>query len=326
MSEEDLTTSATESPVRLGISSCLLGDRVRYDGGHARDHFLTDTLGRFVTYVPVCPETEYGLGVPREAMRLVGDPASPRLMTIHSGKDHTAGMTAWAAGKVRELEREDLDGFIFKSRSPSSGMERVKVYDEKGRPSPKGTGMFAAAFMKHFPLLPVEEEGRLHDPVLRENFIERIFTLRRWRELLSKGEDRGNLVSFHTRHKLLLLSHSPGHYRTMGKLVAHPEELPPNEILARYGHLLADAMRLRATPAKHCNVLEHMMGYFKRQLSGDEKRELIDIIALYRKAHVPLIVPVTLLNHYVRKYRQEYLAGQYYLCPHPVELRLRNHV
>ena len=205
-------------------------------------------------------------------------------------------------------------------------MERVKVYNDRGMPAPRGVGIFAAVFMKHFPLLPVEEEGRLYDPVLRENFIERIFTLKRWRELLSKGESRGNLVSFHSRHKLLLLSHSPGHYRTMGHLVGRAVDFPLTDVLREYGVLLTEAMRLKATPAKHSNVLDHMMGYFKRQLSSDEKRELIEIIALYRKEHIPLIVPVTLLNHYVRKYGQEYLAEQYYLSPHPIELHLRNHV
>lgn len=326
MVEEDREAGTADRPIRLGISSCLMGNKVRFDGGQKQDRFLTDTLGRYVTYLPVCPEVECGLGVPREAMRLVGAPARPRLVTVRSGKDYTELMTAWALKRVVELEKEDLCGFIFKSRSPSSGMERVKVYNEQGIPSPQGAGMFAAAFMEHFPLLPVEEEGRLHDPALRENFIERIFTLKRWRETLSKGESRGKLVSFHTRHKLLLLSHSPKHYRELGNLVGRAGESPLKDVLIEYGSLLTDAMRLKATPAKHSNVLEHMMGYFKKALSGDEKQELIRIIALFRKGHVPLIVPVTLLNHYVRKYDQEYLKEQYYLNPHPVELHLRNHV
>jgi uncharacterized protein YbgA (DUF1722 family)/uncharacterized protein YbbK (DUF523 family) len=317
---------AREALIRLGISSCLLGNEVRYDGGHKKDHFLTDTLGRFVEYVPVCPEVECGLGIPREAMRLVGNPASPRLVTIRSGKDHTALMTEWALGKVAELERENLVGFIFKSRSPSSGMERVKVYNEKGMPSLHGVGIFASIFMDHFSLLPAEEEGRLHDPALRENFIERIFTLKRWRETVAREESRRSLVAFHTRHKLLLLAHSPKHYREMGSLVGHAGEAPLPDILSQYVRLLVEALRFKATPAKHTNVLEHMMGYFKKRLSGDEKQELLEIITLFRKGHVPLIVPVTLVNHYVRKYDQAYLKEQYYLNPHPIELRLRNHV
>ncbi|MGV8075394.1 MAG: YbgA family protein, partial [Syntrophobacteraceae bacterium] len=310
---------------RLGISKCLLGEKVRYDGEGKRDHFLTDSLGQFVEYVPVCPEVEYGLPVPREAMRLVGNPDAPRLMTVHTKTDHTDGMLSWASKRVLELEKEDLCGFIFKSRSPSSGMERVKVYDEKGIPQYKGVGMFARAFMEHFPLLPVEDEGRLNDPGLRENFIERIFALKRWRDLLSCGKNIGAVVEFHTRHKLLLLSHSPEKYRVMGKLVAHAKEVPLDEFYARYITLFMDSLKLKATLPKHINVLQHTMGYFKQQLSADEKQELLDILGLYRQGHVPLIVPVTLINHYVRKYDQRYLSEQYYLHPHPIELRLRNH-
>ena len=191
--------------IKLGISACLLGKNVRYDGGHKLDRFLTDTLGQFVEYVPVCPEVECGLPIPREAMHLEGDPESPRLVTSRTKQDMTERMVQWAKKRVVNLEEEDLLGFIFKSDSPSSGMERIKVYNEKEMPVKKGVGMFARIFMQHFPLLPFEDEGRLHDPKLRENFIERTFTLKRWRELLGKKESRGNIVDFHTRHKLLWL-------------------------------------------------------------------------------------------------------------------------
>ncbi|UCG14989.1 MAG: DUF523 domain-containing protein, partial [Deltaproteobacteria bacterium] len=170
-----------EKGIRLGISTCLLGENVRYDGGHKRDRFITDTLGQFVQFVPVCPEAECGLGIPRESMHLKGSPESPRLITTRTKIDHTDRMLAWARIRVRQLEKEDLCGFIFKSNSPSSGMERVRIYNEAGMPEKKGVGIFARAFMDHFPLLPVEEEGRLHDVKLRENFIERIFALKRWR-------------------------------------------------------------------------------------------------------------------------------------------------
>jgi uncharacterized protein YbbK (DUF523 family) len=205
--------------IKLGISTCLLGENVRYDGGHKLDRFLTDTLRQYVEYVPVCPEVEYGLGVPRESMHLEGNPDSPRLVTIRTKQDMTDCMVQWAQKRVVQLEREDLCGFIFKSDSPSSGMERIRVYNEKGIPVKKGVGIFARIFMDHFSLLPVEDEGRLHDPELRENFIERIFTLKRWREVLGKKESRGNVVDFHTKHKLLILSHSPKYYQMMGKLV-----------------------------------------------------------------------------------------------------------
>ena len=311
--------------IKIGISACLLGEPVRYDGQHKLDTFLRDTLGQYVDYVPVCPEVEVGLGVPREAMHLSGDPASPRLVTIKTGIDHTDRMNAWAQQRVGELEREGLCGFIFKSRSPSSGMERVKVYNEKGVAVKTGVGLFAAAFMAHFPLLPVEEEGRLQDMDLRENFIERIFTLQRWRAMLESGRTLRNLIAFHAAHKYLLLSHSESHCRRMGKLVAAGSELPVRDLVTQYETLLLQAMALQSTRRKQVNVLQHIMGYFKKGLSADEKQELLEIIGQYAEGILPLIVPVTLLNHYVRKYQEAYLTGQFYLNPHPVELQLRNH-
>ena len=317
---------AAHDKITLGISSCLLGNNVRYDGGHAGDRFLTDTLGQFVEYVPVCPEVECGFGTPREALRLAGSPGSPRLVTVNSGQDHTARMLTWARRKVAELEKENLCGFIFKSKSPSSGMERVKVYDAHGVPAKKGTGLFARAFMEHFPLLPVEDEGRLHDPALRENFIERIFSYQRWREMLQQKKSIGALVAFHTRHKLLILSHSPKQYQALGKLVAAAQKNALFSLYDQYQTMLMEALRIRATASKHVNVLQHMMGYFKSDLSADEKQELLETLDRHRRGQLPLIVPVTLISHYVRKYDQTYLKDQYYLNPHPIELQLRNHV
>jgi len=312
--------------IKLGISTCLLGENVRYDGGHKLDRFLTDTLGQYVEYVPVCPEVECGLPIPREAMHLEGNPDSPRLVTTRTKKDMTDSMVQWARKRVIDLEKEDLCGFIFKSDSPSSGMERVKVYNEKGMPVKKGVGMFARILMEHFPLLPVEDEGRLHDPKLRDNFIERIFALKRWREVLGRKESRGNVVDFHARHKLLILSHSPKHYQTMGKLVAKAKDLPLKELYQKYQTLLMESLYSKTSPRKNANVLQHMMGYFKELLSSDEKQELLEVIENYRKEYIPLIVPITLINHYVRKYDQPYLKQQVYLNPHPLELQLRNHV
>ena len=312
--------------IRLGISTCLLGEPVRYDGGHKWDRFLTDTLGNYVDFVPVCPEVECGLTIPREAMHLVGDPANPRLVTVRSGVDHTERMLNWARRRVAELEQEDLCGFIFKSKSPSSGMERVKVYGPSGSAANTGVGLFARAFMEHFPLLPVEEEGRLHDPRLRENFIEAIFTLKRWREMRQSQGGRGALVDFHTRHKLLLRAHSLEHLRLLGKLVAQASSLAVAELYERYQKLLLEALGRKTTTRKNTDVLYHLMGHFKKDLSADEKQELREIIDQYHRGLVPLIVPVTLINHYVRKYNEPYLKGQWYLHPHPIELQLRNHV
>ncbi len=315
-----------EEKIRLGVSACLLGEKVRFDGGHKLDRFLTDTLGRFVEYVPVCPEVEVGLPTPRETLRLVGVPEAQRLVFTKSGEDITERMTAWAKERVAALEKEDLSGFIFKSKSPSSGMERVKLYDRNGVPNKQGVGLFARVFMQHFPLLPVEEDGRLHDPRLRENFIEIIFTLKRWRETLTEGVTRGGLINFHTRHKLLLLSHSTEIYRQMGQLVARAKELEEQVLFDQYLSLLMKGLRLKTTVAKHVNVLQHVLGYFKQQLSADEKQEILSIIGNYQRQQIPLIVPVTLLNHFVRKYDQSYLKQQIYLNPHPLELQLRNHV
>ncbi|MCU0572345.1 MAG: DUF523 and DUF1722 domain-containing protein [Syntrophobacteraceae bacterium] len=312
--------------IRLGISTCLLGEPVRYDGGHKLDRYLRDTLGQYVEYVPVCPETEAGFGIPRESMHLEGDVDSPRLVTSRTGKDMTEPMVAWANERVRQLESEELCGFIFKSNSPSSGMERVKLFDHNRVPRKVGVGIFAGIFMKHFPLLPVEEEGRLHDPMLRENFIERIFIAKRWRDLIAEKPGVGDLIDFHTRHKLLILAHSPKHGSMMGKLVAAAKQTPRDELFDRYQALLMDGVRLRATLRKNTNVLQHLMGYFKRDLTADEKQELLEVIDHFRMGYVPLIVPVTLICHYVRKYDQPYLKQQVYLSPHPVELALRNHV
>ena len=314
-----------EEKIRIGISTCLLGESVRYDGGHKRDRFVTDTLGQFLEFVPVCPEMECGLGVPRESMRLVGKPESPRLVTNRTKIDHTERMITWARKRVQELEKEDLCGFIFKSRSPSSGMERVRVYNEKGIPEKKGVGMFARIFMEHFPLLPVEEDGRLHDIRLRENFIERIFALKRWRDLLDEKRSRGRLVAFHTQHKLLILSHSQKHSRILGKLVAAAKSISPKQLYPQYQSLFMEALKLKAAVKKNINVLQHMMGYFKKQLSADEKHELLETFDQYREGYIPLIVPLTLIKHYVGKYDQPYLKQQVYLNPHPIELKLRNH-
>ena len=312
--------------IKLGVSACLMGEQVRWNGGHARDRYLTDILGRYVEYVPVCPEVECGMGVPRETLRLVGDPDNPNLVTSKTNIDHTNRMQEWAWKRVKELEKENLCGFVFKKKSPSSGRFNVPVKTHKGMPQKKGVGIFARIFSEHFPLLPVEEDGRLHDAKLRETFIEQIFSLMRWRETLSKKKSMGSLVDFHTQHKLLIMSHSPKHHRMMGKLVAEGKALPLSELYDQYESLLMEALRLKTTLKKNINVLQHIMGYFKKQLSPDEKQELLEIIEQYRQEHVPLIVPVTLLNHYVRKYQQPYLAQQVYLNPHPIALKLRNHV
>jgi uncharacterized protein YbgA (DUF1722 family)/uncharacterized protein YbbK (DUF523 family) len=314
-----------EEKIKLGISSCLLGEKVRYNGGHTLDHFLAGVLGQYVEYVPVCPEVEMGLPVPREALRLVGTPETPRLMTQKTGIDYTGRMLAWAKTRLDQLEKEGLCGYIFKSKSPSSGMERVKVYNETGVARRTGVGMFARAFMERFPLLPVEDEGRLHDIGLRENFIVRVFTYFRWRKVLQGPRTIGAVVDFHTGNKLLFMAHHVEIVRQMGSLLARAKQMPLDEFFDTYQDLMMKCMKYKATVRKNTNVLLHMVGYFKKLLEADEKKELLELIDNYRLGYYPLIVPLTLLKHYVRKYDQPYLGCQYYLDPHPLELKLRNH-
>lgn len=313
------------TPIKIGISSCLLGNKVRYDGGHSHDRFLTQTLGLFAEYVPVCPEVECGMPTPREAVRLVGPTENPRLVTQKTGKDKTEQMQTWIKGRLKELAKEDLCGFIFRSKSPSSGLYRIRVYGDDGKVRKNGIGLFAKAFTDAFPRIPVEEAGRLHDPKLRENFIENIFSLQRWRTLLGQNKSLGGLVEFHTKNKLLILSHNQDIYREMGRLVAQGKNYDLNELFDGYEELLLKALKLKTTLKKNINVLHHMLGYFKKNLNGDEKQELLSVIDQYRSGYVPLIVPITLIKHYVMKYDQPWLQAQTYLNPHPFELKLRNY-
>lgn len=311
--------------LRLGVSSCLLGEQVRFDGGHKHDRFLTDLLGRHVDWVPVCPELEVGMGVPREAVRLEGDVAAPRMVGVRSKTDHTAAMARFARARVRQLGALGLHGYVFKKGSPSCGMERVRVYAVGGMPSRRGRGLFAAAFMEALPLLPVEEEGRLNDPVLRENFIERVFAYRRWLALAA-APTRGGLVAFHTAHKFQLLAHSQKLYRELGRLVGEQKRERPAALVAAYGELFMAALAVHASPAKHVNVLQHVAGFCREHLDADDRRELAAVIEDYRNFLVPLVVPLTLLRHHVDRHRMAYVQGQTYLEPHPKELMLRNHV
>ena len=316
----------TTVALRLGISRCLLGDEVRFDGGHKRDSFLTDVLGRYVEWVPVCPEVEAGLGTPREAMRLIGDPHHPRLVTIKSGTDHTRAVERMTATRIKELEELDLSGYVFKKGSPSCGIERVRIYNEHGMPNRNGVGLFARAFIEQFPLIPVEEEGRLCDAPLRENFIERVFCYRRYQDLLQTGVTRQALVQFHTIHKYLLMAHSPQHYQVLGRQVGQAEQYRPKELASRYGELFMKALAVKTTVRKHVNVLQHILGYFKDRLGAHEKAELLDVIGDYHQELTPLVVPLTLIKHYVRLFDVSFIREQVYLNPHPKELMLRNHV
>ena len=315
------------TPLRIGISSCLLGDEVRFDGGHKRDAFLTGTLAAFVEWVRVCPEVEVGMGVPREPLRLVKVAGDTRMITTRTAIDHTDAMRAFARRRTRELEALNLRGYILKKDSPSCGMERVKLYDAgRGAPVRAGVGIYAAVLQGQFPALPIEEEGRLQDPVLRENFIERVFAYDRLRALFDGRWTLRGLIAFHTAHKMTLLAHSTSAYHELGRLVAGGRQVPRAELRRRYEQLFMQTMARPATTARHTNVLMHMAGHLKKLLDDDSRRELAACIDEYRRGLVPLVVPLTLLRHHVRAHRVASLAGQTYLEPHPRELMLRNHV
>jgi uncharacterized protein YbgA (DUF1722 family)/uncharacterized protein YbbK (DUF523 family) len=313
--------------LRLGVSACLLGSKVRYDGQHKRDRFLVEVLDAYVDWVPVCPELEVGMGVPREPIRLVGRVDAPRLVAERSGKDHTEAMQEFAERRVAELAALDLCGYVTKKDSPSCGMERVRVWPARGGvPRREGIGAFARVLLDALPLLPVEEEGRLHDPALRESFIERIFAYARWKTALRAGMTRGALVAFHTAHKLVLLAHSPAAYRRLGALVGGLGRGSIRAAVDGYGAAFMAALAVPATRGRHTNVLQHMEGYFRDVLPAPERKELEEVVSDYARGLVPLVVPLTLVRHHVRKHGVEYLAGQVYLDPDPKELMLRNHV
>jgi len=313
-------------PIRVGISSCLLGQEVRYDGGHKLDAYASGVIGRYVDWVPVCPEVEMGLGVPREALRLVGDAVAPRLVTITTGVDHTERMRTWARARAAALREMDLDGYVLKSKSPSCGMERVRVYTRAGMPSRTGSGLFARALMDALPRLPVEEEGRLNDPRLRENFIVRVFSHHRWRQLARGRARHADLVAFHARHKFLVMAHSEPHLRALGRLVAGAPSAHAVDVRDAYADGFFAALRVPATPRKHTNVLQHIAGFLKTRLDDRDRAELQATIADYHRGLVPLVVPLTLLKHHVGRSDLAYLRDQVYLEPHPKELMLLNHV
>ena len=316
----------TGARIRLGISACLLGEPVRFDGGHKRDPFLVESLGQFVDWVPVCPEVESGLDAPRESMRLVQADGRIRLLTNKTGQDHTTRMRTFARRRVEELVEGELCGFVLKKDSPTCGLERVKVYGNAGVPAKSGRGLFAEALVTHFPLLPVEEEGRLCDPRLRENFVERIFAFRRLTALFAARWSMGDVVRFHTAHKLTLMAHRPEAYQRLGRLVASGKSMARSTFQHQYSSEFMTALAALATPRRQANVLQHMLGYFKQMLDRDSRAELLALIADHADGRVPLVVPLTLFAHHIRRCGVTYLAEQVYLRPHPVELMLRNHV
>lgn len=312
-------------PIRIGVSSCVIGEEVRWNGGHSRQRYLTDMLGPFVEYVPVCPEVEVGMGVPRPTVRLVREGDDTRMIEPKNGVDWTSSMRRLSLKRSSELADEGLHGFVLKKDSPTCGVFRVRIYTDSGVER-NGRGIFADALMRRMPHLPVEEEGRLNDAKIRENFVERIFAYRRLKDLFRPRWTIGNIVAFHTREKLLLRAHDEKGYRELGRLVANAKAVPRAAFADDYMDRFMEIMRRPATVAKHVNVLQHMIGFLRREDDDVGRRQMHEAIADYRAGLVPLVVPTTLISHLATRHDQQILLESSYLSPHPKELMLRNHV
>lgn len=318
--------------IPVGISACVLGESVRYNGGHKRSRFCTDVLSEIFEFRPYCPEVAVGLGIPRPTIRLVGDPAKPRVV---GSDDPNLDVTdkLYQFSEQTAPTCEDLCGYIFIKNSPSCGLFKVKVYnDDASSPSfgypqeEKGRGVFAEAVVRHNPLLPVEEEGRLNDPPLRENFILRVFALYHWRQQVMSEPTAGALVDFHSRYKYTLMAHSQKGYKALGRLVANHDNLPLPTLTQQYIELFMATLAKPATRKNHCNTLQHIIGYLKRTVDGEIRRDLVQVIDHYRRGLVHLSVPITLIKHYVDRYGNDYIRSQVYLDPYPLELGLRNQI
>ena len=316
--------NSTTPRIKVGVSACLLGQEVRYNGGHKHLPLLTNELAKYFDFVPTCPEVGAGMGIPRPAIRLVGDPAAPRAVEVDNPeKDFTEPLQRYADARIPQLR--DLAGYIFIKNSPSCGLFRVKVYRSNGMPDQTpGRGLFAAALTKAQPLLPVEEDGRLQDPVLRENFITRVFAMHAWQQLCAKGLSAAALVEFHSRYKYTLMAHAGPDYVKLGQMLADAGKHDPNELGPRYFELMMQLLQRKATRKTNTNVLMHLQGYLKKQLQSNQKSSLASTIESYRKGIVPLIVPVTLLRHYFEVYPDPYVNRQTFWQPYPAELSLRN--
>ncbi|GAM63239.1 protein ybgA [Vibrio ishigakensis] len=312
-----------ENSIEIGISACVLGEKVRFDSGHKISRFVTKELAPYLSFVPVCPEVGMGMTVPRPTIRLVSNEERIALVeTKDDTKDYTDGMLSFSNNKVDELKQKELCGYIVCAKSPTCGMERVKVYS-KGGASKEGIGMYTRILMEQMPWLPVEEDGRLNDPILKENFISRVFSLRDFYDSMGGQPTAGKIVAFHSRYKLTLMAHHPESYKELGRLVAKVSEYEPQEFFEMYRLKFMQALTNRASRKNNSNVLMHIQGYFKKWLSSQEKQELRRVIDEYRDGLLPLLSPLTLIKHYLTLYPDAYLQDQKYLQPHPQELRLR---
>ncbi len=310
--------------IPVGISSCLLGQNVRYDGGHKKNEYITETLGQFFHFIAFCPEMASGMQTPRPPIQLRQTDQGVRCVGVKDQQfDVTAQLQQSASKQAHWLA--ELCGYILKKDSPSCGMERVKVY--KGDyPHRVGTGIFAHYMQTHFPLLPLEEEGRLGDPHLRENFIQRVYVMQRWKQLIESGLSIHKLTVFHSRHKLIAMSHEQNQARALGKLAASANTENLQQVSQQYAEDLMKCLKITATRGNHVNVLQHIQGYLKTQLDKEDKAELIETIENYRLGYLPLVVPITLLRHHFRKNPDPFIDRSFYMTPHPQELAALNDI
>ena len=311
--------------IPVGISSCLLGEEVRYDGGHKHARYCSQVLSHYFEFRSLCPELEAGLGVPRPAIHLREHDDGLRLITTSGDADHTHAMHQWNRETLPGLS--DLRGYILKAKSPSCGMERIRIHNEDGRVIRRdGRGLFAEALMDAYPLLPVEEEGRLNDSHLRENFIERVFVYDDWCRMIENGLTPGALLDFHTRHKFQLLAHCQKTYRELGPMLSDLKAEPLQALADRYITAFMQAMKKQISRGDHANAMQHLMGFLRDTMSDADRQMLREQIDLYQQGQVPLVVPMTLLRMAQRREPVAYLQRQDYLTPYPDELGLRNHV
>lgn len=310
--------------IKIAVSACLMGEKVRHDGSHRHDSFLTQTLSRFCELIPICPEVEAELGLPREAMHLESEGKEIRLIGSKSGRDLSSQLIKLTNKRMKFLAQEKIMGYIFKKRSPSCGISGIAVIDGQTKKlAHMGPGIYAQEFMINFPKIPVIDDGRLHNPELREAFFEKVFMLHKWQSTL-RAKKMADLVSFHSWHKMTLMAHSPTIMREMGKLIGNQSNLKADEVFTNYQILLDKNLNQAKTTKKNVDVLMHLFGHFKKEIDQEEKQEFLEILEHYRQGNYPILIPITLLNHFAKKYKNKYVGEQHFLCPHPVELRLRN--
>ena len=314
-----------QNKAKIGVSSCLLGNAVRFNRGHCQDKFLTQELNHYFDYLAFCPEVEMGLPTPRPTLRIVLTEKGERLICPKTGEDHTETIQKFSAEKVKELATHQLSGIVLKSASPSCGVFRVKMYTEEGMPTHRSNGFFARAVKAAFPNMPIEEEGRLKDNAIRENFIYRVSAYKDWQESI-KDHKIHSLFQFHKRHKYRLMAHDQNVLRNLGRLLASHSEKDITQLISAYEKDFFAALSIAPSKGNHANALSHVMGYFSKKMNAKERESLVELIDNYRQDLIPIIVPMTRLRHYLEKFEDPYIQEQIYLYPHPAKLKLLNAV